>query len=555
MVIIAAAFLFFSGIIATIGKARNNYELIKSISYFILSIGVIILSMEYFEGSDGKTHHLLPLFLISVISVHFLIGELSRKKTQIWWNFIPLASSLLLSTIPNIKEISYFNFGIDSRMEIFLIALISSAVPFLTHLAKLGIGNLIIRFGSIKWAENEENYLESLVSYAFIGGMAVFGAFLLGNLGLLIAGTFYLSASFVARNKLGLENDIISAASGSLFLIISLPILLAQAGFNQLDFTRGEVLEGAFVAGFMVIFYELLLTLARHNKGIWKAFFAFLSLFIPVIAILLLGFIYTQLERLGGVLALGGIITSLALLSVTFTLFKNSTMISLKLIAVGLSFLILPYVKPVEQPKGIDLSALGIEQNNEATDDKGTQPAGNSTKEGPKGQDIFNALGQWSIDSEASQISFELGPEDGRTKGAFKNIRGSVEIKEPLEKSAIKVTLPVISLTTFNSMRDEHLMEEDYFHEEKYPEMTFKAIGFEKDGDAYMLNGTFTMMGIEKPLKVKMKLLGVGEKDGDKKAVLWGTSQLDRTNYGMDSSEKIGDIVDFTFEVQINHEF
>jgi polyisoprenoid-binding protein YceI len=273
------------------------------------------------------------------------------------------------------------------------------------------------------------------------------------------------------------------------------------------------------------------------------------------VAILLLGFIYTQLERLGGVLALGGIITSLALLSVTFTLFKNSTMISLKLITVGLSFLILPYVKPVEQSKGLDLSSLGIEQNDEASDKNSNQATKGSTKEGPKGKPIFDALGEWSIDSEASQISFELGPDDGRTKGAFKNIQGSVEIKEPLEKSAIKVTLPVISLTTFNSMRDEHLMEEDYFHEEKYPEMTFIAKGFEKDGDAYMLNGTFTMMGIEKPLTVKMKLVGVGEKDGNKKAVLWGTSQLNRTDYGMDSSAKIGDIVDFTFEVQLNHEF
>ena len=556
MVTIIATFLLLSGILATAGQARNNYESIKSISYYILSLGALALSMDYFNTGESA-NALLPIVFIAVVSLHFFLGEVSKNKTRLWWSLIPILSSSLILFLPNLESISYMGFGIDSSIDLFLIALLSSALPFLTHLAQLGIANLIIRFGSIKWAENEENYLESLVSYAFIGGVAALGSFLLGNLGLLTAGTFYLSASFIARNKVGLQNDILSAASGSIFLLVIVPILLDKGGYKQLDFTRGEVLEGAFVAGFMVVFYELLLNLARHNTGKWKVLLALKAIIIPSIAVILLGFAYTQLERLGGVLALGGIIMGIAILSITFTLFKNNTMIALKLLTVGLSLLIIPYIKPIEQESSIDLAALGIENKEDSSSKKASRNSDNSSKmvNAPKGKAISEALGEWSIDAESSQVSFELGPDDGRTKGAFKMIKGDVAFTPDLEDCAIDVTLPVKSLTTFNSMRDEHLMQSDYFHEEKFPTMTFSAKGFKKDGDGYVLDGTFTMMGKENPLKVTLKLVGVGEKDGNKVAVLWGTSQIDRTDYGMESSTKIGDIVDFTFDVQLNHEF
>lgn len=553
MVTIIAAFSLFAGVLATIAHSRNNFQSIKSISYFILSLVAIILSMEYFtEGSND--HKFIPALLISVVSVHFFLGEITRNKTQLWWNFIPLLSSTVFLFTPGITEASYDEFQIDSSIDVFLIALISSAVPFLTHLAKLGIGNLIIRFGTIKWAENEENYLESLVSYAFIGGIAVLGSFLLGGFGLLLSGTFYLSATLIANNKVGLQNDIMSAASGAIFLLVIIPILLQKGSFDTLDFTRGEVLEGAFVSGFMIIFYELLLKLSRFNSGKWKFILALLALAVPMLAVVLLGFAYTQLERLGGVLSLAGILAGMAVLSVTFTMFKRSTFIALKLIAVGLSLLLLPYVKPVETNSSIDLAALGIEEGKEQDTSK-NEAKERKQPEGPKGKSISNAYGEWSIDEEASQVSFELGPDDGRTEGALKKVNGTVIFNSDLETCSIDVTMPVASLTTYNSMRDEHLMASDYFHEEKYPEMTFEAEGLEKDGDAYIANGTFTMLGVEKPLKVTLKLVGVGEQDGNKKAVLWGTSQLDRTKFGMDPSAKIGNIVDFTFEVQLNHEF
>lgn len=549
MVTTIALFTLFSGILATIAHARNNYGSIKSISYFILGVSVLILSMDFFEH-DNASNYLLPLYLISVLSVHFFIGEITKNKTALFWNFIPILVSISVIFLPDLIGYSYMGFTLESSQEVLLLAILSAITPFLTHLAKLGIGNLIIRFGTIKWAENEENYLESLVSYAFIGGVSALGMFLLGNLGLLIAGTFYLSATFIARNKLGLKNDIISAASGAMFLVVFIPIILELGDFENLDFTRGEVLEGAFIAGFMIIFYDLLLRLARHNTGKWKVLLTFKALFIPLLALFLIGFAYNQLERLGGVLALAAIVMSMAIMSITFALFKNTTYVALKLTTLGAILLLIPYVKPVETTSSIDLSALGIEESSGRDKNKKKEKK-SAQRDAPKGKDLENGIGEWIIDEKNSKVKFELGPDDGRTKGEFKTVEGEFVVKDNVENSKISVILPVKSLTTFNSMRDEHLMESDYFHEEKYPKMEFKSKSFETKNDGYIVTGDFFMMDHSNELELTLKLVGVGEKDGKRVMVLWGTSQINRTDFGMSSSSKIGDVVDFHFEVQL----
>jgi len=300
----------------------------------------------------------------------------------------------------------------------------------------------------------------------------------------------------------------------------------------------------------MIIFYDLLLRLARHNTGKWKFLLTFKALFIPLLAIFLLGIAYTQLERLGGVLALAAIVMSMAILSITFALFKNTTYVALKLTALGAILLLVPYVKPVERTSTIDLAALGIKES-KGLEDENKEENKSNQPEAPEGKKLENGIGKWVIDSENSKVKFELGPDGGRTKGEFNKVEGKFNVKEDVETSDISVTLPVESLTTFNSMRDEHLMESDYFHEEKYPTMKFNSTSFKPKGDGYRVIGDFTMMDVTNEIEITLKLVGVGEKDGKRVMVLWGKSQLDRRNFGMSPSSKEGNIVDFHFEVQL----
>ena len=542
MVTLIASFSLFTGVLATFIYAKNRSSQVQSINYFILGLVTLLLGVELYGTVQEEKTSFLPYLLLSILTIHFLLGEITKRKTAVYYAIIPVLFAPLFLILPDLSGQSYSGYQLEGGAELVLIATISAITPFLTYLAKLGITNLIIRFGNIKWADNEENYLESLVSYAFVGGIAALGNFLLGPLGLVIAATFYLSASLIAKNKLGLKNDIFLSASGALFLLVTVPIVLKLGGFESLNLVRGEVIEGAFVGGFIIISHELFLRLARFNSGSWKWILTSIGILLPLLSIVVLGFAYTAFERLGGVLTLAAVLSSMAILSIAFALIKNSSYVNLKLITIGASLLILPFIKPVEQTSTIDLASLGIDT--EATEDS-------STKSEPSGKDLGTAIGNWVIDSENAKVFFELGPEDGRTKGEFKTLSGKLAVNEDLSNSYLEVTLPLDALTTYIGPRDQELMGEDYFNAEKYPTITFKSNSFSSKEDYYEVNGKFTMMGVTKTLPIKLKLIGKGEKDGKQILVISGVSEVDRTEFGMSPSSKIGNVVDFHYEVQL----
>jgi len=546
MVTFIALFSLFAGIFTTIAFAKNVGGSVKAISHYILGLAVLLLTLDYFTVDATEGIAGLPIFLTLILSVLFFIGEITKNKYSLGWNIIPILMTGLLFLIPDLSTTRFLASGTDGIQGIMVIAVLSAITPFLTHLAKLGISNLIIRFGSIRWADNEENYLESLVSYAFIGGISALGLFLTGYSGLLVAATFYTGASLVARNKLGLKNDIILSAGSAIYLIAAMLILLEYGGYSELDFTRGEILEGAFVGGFIILIYDLLLLLARFNKGKWKLLLTAKAIIVPLLALGALAFAYTQLERLGGVLSLGAVLISLALISVLFSLFKNYTYIGLKLITLGSVFLITPFIMPVQQTSSIDLKELGIESTvkNDGNDDI-TQAVE------PEGKPFSEAIGKWKINEENSKIFFELGPEKGRTKGEFQLVKGNLEVKKEITNSSINVTLAVKHLTTYIGPRDESLMKKEYLHEEKFPEITFTSTRMIEKDDGLIVTGDFTMLGIAKEIDVTLKLIGKGEKDGKAVLILWGKSELNRTDFGMVPSTKIGDIVEFTYEIQL----
>lgn len=549
MVTIVGLFLLLSGVLSTIATARNNSFSVQSISYFILGLGTLLIAAPYFTN-EGSNASVLPYLLISFLALHFFFGEISKNKTSMIWNILPVLAAVSLLFIPDLSQYGYRDYKLDGNIELFIIALLSVLTPILIHLAKLGISNLIIRFGNIKWAENEENYLEGLVSYAFIGCVAAIGSFLLGSVGLVIAGTFYLSTALISRNKLGLKSNIIFSAAGAIFLLISAPLILDRGGYSELNFTRGEVLEGSFIAGFMVLIHELFLKLARFNQQKWNVVFTILAILFPLLTVVIIGSAYNTFERLGGVLSLSGMVSGLAILSITFALFKNSSSVSLKLITLGTILLLIPYIKPTEQTSGIDMEALGITSNEKTTDDSKNEDKNGKTE--PEGKPLSEAVGDWEINEENSKVFFELGPSNGRTKGEFKKVMGDISFATDLEKSKIDVTLPIRSMTTYISPRDEELMGKGYFKADEFPEITYTSRSIKINNKSLIVTGDFTMLGETESVEITLKLLGVGSKDGSKTAVLWGASSIDRTKFGMEPSSKTGNIVDFHFEVQLD---
>lgn len=552
MIIITALFLIISGVFAAIAKVRKDTKPSEFIAVYILGISTLILTKDFLHDTTG-INQTLTFMLIAVLSVNFAIGEFVKNSSKLIFLAIPVLLSGAVLFYPQLAEHSYMGHQIDDVTILMAIAVVSAFTPILMHLINKFIQILVTRLSPIKWNRTDAHLLESALAFAFIGGMAALGGFLLGKVGILVAATFFLSSSFIARNRTSISPNILLSTGGALFLISAAYMIMDQAGFQSLDLTNGEVIEGVFMAGFIAVMYELFIRLAQHRSGKWRFLLTFKAIFVPLLVIFLLGFAYTQLERLGGVLTLTAMLVSLAVLSLLYSTFKTaSNIIGLKLFSLGFVLIIAPYFSPVKQSSGIDLSALGIELSEGGNTSRAQGQSYHDKLEEPSGQDLLNAVGTWKIDEESSKVFFELGPASGRVNGEFQKVKGKFDVKEVIEKSTINVILPVNKLSTFNSMRDESLMEEEFLHEEKHPEITFKSSGLSTKGDAYIIDGDFTLLGVTKSQPITLKLVGVGKKDGKDIMVLWGKASLNRTDFGMPSSAKIGDVVDFHFEVQLS---
>jgi len=295
----------------------------------------------------------------------------------------------------------------------------------------------------------------------------------------------------------------------------------------------GKTLEGILIGAFSVYFVN---TVYKTQKVV-------LTLTSLVLSLLLIGgiiWLATQKADFGGMDAFVGILVGSALIRLTMIEFPLSSALFALTVSVGL----------IVGPKTInkeEQAATKIEVNT----DKSTSSE-DEKPESPfemKGLDISTIKGKYKLDEKTVQLNFQLGPKGGVTKGAFNAFSGKVEIDASIENSSFEINLPVNQLSTFNSMRDESLMAKEYFDVEKFPTMTFVSKKLVANGDAYELNGKFTMLGMTKDIRVQLKYVGNNETTGQ--PILVGKSSIDRTQFGMKPDSKEGNVVDFEFKIEL----
>mgnify|MGYP002136238933 CR=1 FL=1 len=158
--------------------------------------------------------------------------------------------------------------------------------------------------------------------------------------------------------------------------------------------------------------------------------------------------------------------------------------------------------------------------------------------------------GKWKSASEASKLGFKLGPEGGVTKGGVEDFDVVLKMNAAGEPEQITVVIPTVKVTTFNSMRDESVHGAGYLNAPAFPKMGYTSATIKKEGDKYIVDGDFEMLGKKAPVKLEVKFAAKGADKGKNYLVMVGKSSLDRTKFGMASDSKIGDNVDVTFEVE-----
>lgn len=530
MVTILGGLLVVVGLIATVAQVQNKIDKQKFPIYLVLVASVLLLSSTYFAKGESESST-YTLYLFGVVAIGCILALLSRKSTSLWWAAAVPLTTIGIFFIPD--NIEFLKYPLSDTMYIFLLALAASLAPIIIHFAKLGLGNSIIKFGKTQWKESEEDHLESLISFAYVGLTALLAGNLLSSFGLLLVLAFTSATTFVGHGKLGINSKIAFSTIGALALVSVAPIIIEYTGFTNLDLLQPKLLQGLFVGGFILVYYHLLLKIAKRKEGKWRTILVVKTLMVCLTTFSMLGITYMTKESVGGSDAMVVCLLAIAFGSVAITLFEAELSVPLKLLALGTTLIFIPYSSPSLESQEESLIPVFTEQS---STNKG-EPTEEVTY-----VDLATKDGNYIITADSSTVNFELGPKNTRTKGRIKKPNGKLVLNNDLSQSYLEVTLQVNQLSTYNSIRDEHLMSDEYFSEAKFPEMKFISNSITQRGQSYVATGEFQMLKKKVPMVLSFDALEYGEK-----IVLTGTSHLNRTDFGMAPDPKIGDEVEFTF--------
>jgi len=142
----------------------------------------------------------------------------------------------------------------------------------------------------------------------------------------------------------------------------------------------------------------------------------------------------------------------------------------------------------------------------------------------------------YTIDAGHSEVGFKIRHLVSNVRGRFNEFSGTINMDpKNIQNSSVDFRIKAESIDTNQANRDKHLRAEDFFHVEKYPEITFKSDSVKPAGkDKYNVTGTLTMRGVSK--KVTLPVTYTGEvKDpwGNVKAGFETSTTLNRKDYGI----------------------
>lgn len=486
---------------------KNNQRLITFLVLLLtISVTYLLLPTLSTEESAWKFLGIIG----STLTLSFILGSFIQNN---WLKrLVPFVLIILMMLLGD-SELSYGSYTLDLSLPkiillpilgAFLVAILDMKVYYITKL----------------FPEVDLKTTERSVVLLVIGLFSIIATFLASWFGFyfMAIGAFMYSLFSVKKR------EYIPVALLSISIVA---LFMSNLGVDAIDLSIGKVIAGFFI-GAGVVGLIAVVQLMKNKLVVLLLLLASIGL---IILVLLLNGIH---PAYGGIEAFIAAVLGIA---VGGLFFQNNYIGSFLLPIVVVIGLTLP-----SDP----FADSGIEAVNPITGaqtEKGEKEK--TIVDSQKGLQIDDIKGSYSIEESSSVLSFQLGPKGGITKGELKGFKGKIEIAEEIESSTFKVTIPVINLSTFNAMRDESLMEADYFNEPKFPMMSFVSSTLEVKEDGYLLKGKFTMLGKVNKQEVYMKY--VGEKDGKK--ILVGQAVLDKTKFGMASSPQEGDVVSFTFQI------
>jgi polyisoprenoid-binding protein YceI len=168
------------------------------------------------------------------------------------------------------------------------------------------------------------------------------------------------------------------------------------------------------------------------------------------------------------------------------------------------------------------------------------------------------STGTWTIDPVHSSIGFSVRHlVVSKVRGTFGTFSGAIVVAEDGTPS-VSAEIAIDSVNSGNAQRDGHVKSADFFDVEKYPTATFVSTGVRADGDAYVLDGDFTLKGVTKPVALSLEFNGVNPGMGHGQVAGFEASVvLNRKDFGIDidmpletGGAVVGDKITITLEIE-----
>jgi polyisoprenoid-binding protein YceI len=174
---------------------------------------------------------------------------------------------------------------------------------------------------------------------------------------------------------------------------------------------------------------------------------------------------------------------------------------------------------------------------------------------------VTSATTTWNIDPAHSSAEFKVKHMMiSNVKGSFSGLAGVLtEHATDSTLSYVQAAVPVATVSTGDTQRDEHLKGPEFFDAEKYPTLSFKSTKVERKGDAYEVTGDLTIHGVTKPVTFAVDGPSAPGKDpwGNTRIGLSATAKINRKDFGLiwnaaleTGGFLVGDEVSITLEVQ-----
>ncbi len=139
-------------------------------------------------------------------------------------------------------------------------------------------------------------------------------------------------------------------------------------------------------------------------------------------------------------------------------------------------------------------------------------------------------------------------------QGRFDSTGGKVTLDRAAKTGSVEIAIESASISTGFAKRDEHLRGPDFFNAAEFPTITFKSSAMKFKGDAPdSVDGNLTILGVSKPVTLKIEAFNCGTNPMNKKATCGAaaSAQIKRSDFGVKYGlPNVGDDVKLVFEIE-----